>query len=186
MKYLSCLLLYLMITTTAIAQLEYSPQFTQLLEATQLILSQPLENQYKNKKVQKNDLFDYHYAIKKKKGDLEIRYAIEPWITQPEKVSSVPHITTMNLVATLASNEEDAVISYHILSDIDLKEHYNADWGLVAYFRPKLNFSDKQHCKMLCLFSEGKGIVNVFYLFDEITEELENQKFSIMFEPDEN
>ncbi len=180
MKYLSFFFI-LFFTTPVIAQLEYTPQFAKLLEATDVILSQPLENQYKKKMIKKNDLFEYHYAIKKKKGDLEIRYAIQPWKSKPEEVNKVPHITTLNLVNTLASNAEDSVISYHILSDKELQEHYNADWGLVAYFKPKENFSEQRHCKMLSLFSEGKGIVNVFYLFDEVSEELENQKFSIMF-----
>ena len=180
MKYLSYFLFFLF-TTPTIAQLEYPPQFAELLEATDLMLSHPLENQYKKTRIQKNDLFNYHYAIKKKKGDLEIRYAIQSWASKSEEVNAVPHITSMNLVSTLASNSEDALISYHILSDADLKEKYNADWGLVAYFRPKKNFSEKKHCKMLSLFSEGKGIVSVFYLFDEVSEELENQKFCIMF-----
>jgi len=180
MKYLSYLI-YFLCATPVIAQLEYTPQFTTLLDNAELIISQPLENQYKKKAIKKNDLFDYHYAIKKKKGDLEIRYAIEPWSTKSDAINSVPHVTTINLATTLASNDDDSVISYHILSDTNLKEHYNADWGLVAYFKPKQNFSDKRHCKMLTLFSEGKGKVNIFYLFDEVTEELENQKFSIMF-----
>ncbi len=181
MKYLPVLLLCFF-TSPMVAQLEVPTTFADLLDNTQMVFSQPLENQYKARKVTTNELCEYQYAMKKKKGDLEIRYAIKPMSEQIEAVQSIPHIPTINLITTLASNEDDSVISYHVISQQSLKDNYKADWGLVAFFRPKEMFSDKKHCKMITLFKEGKATAHIFYLFDEVSEELEHQKFNLTFE----
>ena len=182
LKYYSTLLLCFALTSVK-AQLEFPASFIQLLEEAQLTINQPIENQFKEKSVRDNDLCSYQYSMRKKKGDLEIRYNVQPSAAQDSNINAVPHITALSLVSSLATNDDDSIISYHQVSKKDLETKYRANWGLVAFFKPKEEFSSKAHCKMLTLYAEDKAIVTIFYLFDEITEDLENQKYSIMFKP---
>ena len=178
---LTLILVIYIFASPLFAQLEIPSSFADLLDHTDMLFNQPVENQYKAQKVRDNELCEYQYAMKKKKGDLEIRYSIKPSAQQLEAIQNIPHIPTINLITTLASNDEDSVISYHVISQQSLSEDYKADWGLVAFFRPKEMFSDKKHCKMITLFAEGKATAHIFYLFDEVTEALEHQKFNLTF-----
>ena len=78
----------------------------------------------------------------------------------------MPHLQVGRTVTSAATNDEDAVIAFHELSQSDL-ENFGADWGQMVIFRPKKEFSEQPFCKMVTLFKEGKGTTSVFYLFED-------------------
>ena len=80
--------------------------------------------------------------------------------------------------------DEEARMVLHEMSKEDL-ESYQADWGAIVFFQPKRIFSDEDHCKMLALYREGKGIVYIFYLFNKASEEVDLQKNCLSFLPKE-
>ncbi|MEM9823942.1 MAG: hypothetical protein AAF985_22850, partial [Bacteroidota bacterium] len=52
-----------------------------------------------------------------------------------------------------------------------------------VFFQPKASFSRKQHCKMVAIYKEGKANIFVFYLFDDLSvdlnrEQLQNIRFA--------
>ena len=55
----------------------------------------------------------------------------------------------------------------------------------IAFFSPKDLFSEKEHCKMISLYKEGKGMTYIFFLFDEITEEVDMQKYCLKYAVEE-
>lgn len=175
--YLSC------ITLPALAQLEYPNDFQSVLEKADISYTAPLENSYKNVRIQENDLQKYSFAIKAKKENIEIRYAIE--LLDTNAYFNPPQIRCFSRATSVASNDDESVVTVHNISDIDLKDNFNADWGAIMYFKPKLQFSTKKHCKMLALYTEGRAVVYVYFLFNEPTEELDNQFYSIRFNDQE-
>jgi len=172
-----CLLGSLLFTPSLDAQVKLKKDFLTTLEAARLQYFGPLEDSFKAIRVRRNQVLDYDMAIRSKKKNLEIRYAI-----QLPKTLTYPHMNSLSLATSVASNEEDTAVAVHDISKEDLKTFYNADWGATFYFKPKTGFSSRKYCKMLALHAEDKASVYVFYLFDKINEELDQQLYPFRFE----
>ncbi len=170
------------------AQIDYTPRFTRLLEAAQLEFYEPLENNYKDVSVWKDaaQYQSYDFAIRSRRNQLEIRYLIQPYNEQ-NQLFTAPQVEAVRLAMHLATNEEESIISGLSMDEGELKSDFNADWGKVFIFQPKKNFSNRTHCKMLALYTEGKGMAFVFFLFDQPSQEVENRFVALRFRsPDAN
>ena len=93
----------------------------------------------------------------------------------------MPHIYFATKAINIARNTDETVLSIHSMKTTQLKEDFNADWGAIAFFKPKLEFSDKQHCKMVAVHAEGKGNIYIFYLFDDPEIDLEELYSNVRF-----
>lgn len=148
------------------SQIKFSPELTKELSRTGLEIIQPLEARYRTIRLPDNRYMECDYGIWSRKEKLEIRYAIEP-VSPNSRTALIPHVKGFTMATHLATNDEEAVISKLSLSPENLEEDFNADFGEVYIFRPKPAFSSKLHCQMLVLYKEGKGMVYVFFLFDD-------------------
>jgi len=163
-------------------KIKYSKTFLQKLAQTEIDIFTPTEGKYKSTRPAKNDYQPIDHVIFSKQEGIEIRYAIIPF-AEKDKTTQVPHVDFMRIVTSTATNEdEEAVISVHAIEDAELKKHFNADWGSMAYFQPKSRFSKYKHCRLLSLFTEGKGTVYVFFLFDEASRALDNRLYLLQFQ----
>jgi len=182
-KKLPLLLFLLSCTLSIFAQkINYSKAFLQKLEQTEIDIFVPTEGKYKSIRPPKNDYQAIDHVIFSKQEDIEIRFAIIPF-DENNPTTQVPHVDFMRVVTSTATNEdEEAVVSVHAIEDAELKEHFNADWGSMAYYQPKSRFSKYKHCRLLSLFTEGKGTVHVFFLFDEPSRSLDNRLHSLRFQ----
>ncbi len=183
MKKIYLFLLFTSLLTTAFSQkkIKYSKAFLAKLEKIQIDLYTPVEGKYKSTRPTKNDYQAIDHVIYSKKEALEIRYAIIPF-EEGKPTTQIPHIDFMRVVMSTATNEEEeAVVSVHSIPDQDLKTNFNADWGSMAYFQPKTRFSKYKHCRLVSLYSEGLGMVYVFFLFDEPSRFLDNRLHSLRF-----
>lgn len=152
--------------------------FSKKLVQMDLEFFPPLENTYKKIKASESLIVDFDFEMKARKGDMRIGFALFP---ERKNTMTFPHIKVSNMALSAATNEnEEARMVLHEMSKEDL-ESYQADWGAVVFFQPKRVFSDKDHCKMLALYREGKGLVYVFYLFNEASEEIDLQKNCLSF-----
>lgn len=159
-----------------------SKSFSQKLEKMDLDFLAPLENSYKKVKASESIIVDFDFEIKAKKADMKIGFALFP---EGKNALIFPHIKVSNMAISAATNEnEEARLVLHEMSKENLK-NYHADWGAVVFFQPKRIFSDKDHCKMLALYQEEKGLVYIFYLFDEASEEVDLQENCLSFLPKE-
>lgn len=183
MKKILLFLFFSSLATTAFSQkkIKYSKAFLAKLEQTQIDIFTPVEGKYKSTRPTKNDYQAIDHVIFSKKEALEIRYAIIPF-EENKPTTQIPHVDFMRVVMSTATNEEeDAVVSVHAIPDQDLKTNFNADWGSMAYFQPKTRFSKYKHCRLVSLYSEGLGMVYVFFLFDEPSRFLDNRLHSLRF-----
>ncbi len=146
-------------------EIEFTPEFEALCETIGVEVFVPVESDFKSVRIIKNPYQDYQAAIRSRKEKLEIRYAFEPYI-ESNSFTTMPHLQVTRSVTSVATNEEDAIIAFHEINEADL-EKFNADWGQMVIFRPKVGFSEQPFCKMLTLFKEGKGTSSIFYLFDD-------------------
>lgn len=181
LRLLSLIILFFTTTHLSFAQVKLSKSFAHQLEQMELEFFPPLENSYKKIKASKSIIVDFDFEIKAKKADMRIGFVISP----ENNSMYFPHMKASNMALSAATNEdEEAKMVLHEIPKEDL-EKYHADWGAVVFFQPKRVFSDKDHCKMLALYREGKGLVYVFYLFDKASEEIDFQKYCLSFSPKE-
>lgn len=181
LQLISILAFILVFSKNTNAQLKISKGFHKKMVEMNMEFLSPLENSYKKVRVYKNQIIKYDYAIKAKKADMEIRFALNP-MKHPK---SFPHIDATARAASVATNDEEVRMVFHDMGKEDLKE-YEADWGMIVFFQPKEMFSNKEHCKMVAIYEEGKGMAYIFYLFDDATEEVDLQKYCLKFEGEED
>ena len=174
------LLILLLFSNALLAQMELPDSFIDELAKSSLEINIPLENRYKDIKIKENNFRTYDLALWSKKEKLEIRYAIDSFETDTI-LNQIPHVECMKVISNVATNSDEAAISVHSMSNKELLEEFNADWGAVAYFQPKPEFGEYKHCKMLALFKEGKASAYVFFLFDEASEALDNRFYALQF-----
>ena len=175
--------LLLLFSTNVFGQkIKYSEAFAKKLASVQVDIFEPTEGKYKGQRVQENDIQPYGHAIASKQENIEIRYAILPFEAGDIR-TQIPNIDFMRVVSSTATNEEreDAVISLHQIEADELKQKFNADWGSFAFFQPKTKFSDKKHCRLLGLYKENRGMIYVFFLFDEPTKFLDDRLYALRF-----
>ncbi len=167
-SFLLFLLLPLLLPSAA-AQVKLSRDFNNILQKGHLQFFSPIENTFKSIRVRKNRLRSYDMAMRSKNKKLEIRYAISPY--QGQDLEVPPHLNCVSVASSVATNNQDALITVHRIDSSFLAEEYNADWGATVFFRPKKEFSKRKHCKMLVLYATQKASVYIFYLFDEPDEQ---------------
>jgi len=158
------------------AQIKFSEELSEELAATGLEIIQPLEARYKTIRLPKNRYLKCDYGIWSRKEKLEIRYAIQA-VDPNSRAALVPHVKAFSMANHLATNNQEAVISKLSISPESLEEDFNADYGEVYIFQPKSGFSEKFYCQMLALYKEGKGMVYVFFLFDNPNNEALDYRF---------
>jgi len=164
------------------AQIDYTPRFSRLLEEAQLDFYEPIENTYRDVPIWKDaaQYQSYDFAIRSRRNQLEIRYQVLPYKEQDYKFAA-PQVEAARLAMHLATNQDESIISGLSIDEEGLKNNFNADWGKVFIFQPKKSFSNRTHCKMLALYTEGKGMAIVYFLFDQPSQEVDNRFVALRF-----
>ena len=137
-----------------------------LLESMDLDFVQPLDSDYKDYQLKNNPFFHCDYAIRSRREDMEIRYAIRPYQTG-SPTTQHPNLTVFSALSSAATNEEEAIIAQIAIPKKELQEVFGADWGKMYQFTPKPGFSSAPFGRLLGLYKEEVGLVLVFFLFDD-------------------
>jgi len=174
---ISLLLVYSMASAQKI---KYSKTMLEKLTLTEIDLFEPVEGKYKSRRSLKNDYQRIDHTIYSKQEKLEIRYAILPYFEQ-DPSTQVPHVAFMRVISSVAPNEDDVTVTVHTIPQVELKKQFNADWGSVAYFKPKPRFSNAKHCRLLTLYGDKRGTIHIFYLFDKPDIALDNRYYGMRF-----
>ncbi len=170
----------LLFAQSTFAQIEFTDTFRRLVESAQIDFYEPTEGSYKEVRLDKHTFQPCDFGIRSRREKLEIRYLVAPY-SENNLAFQVPQVECFRMVSHLATNDEDAVVTSLGISEDELRENFNADWGKIYFFQPKESFSERTHCKMLALYAEGKGMVLVFFLFDEPSQELDNRHLALRF-----
>ncbi len=179
-KSIPLLFFFALIGTLLAAQRELPSDFQARLDQAGLSFIYPLDAGYKSRRNAPSPYFESHYTLRSRKEKMEIRYHIQPFDAN-DPTADLPHINASRLLLHLASNDGDKLMSGINLSEEVLQEDYQADWGKLFNFQPKSGFSRYQHCQMLALFLEGKGMAYVLFLFDDAPPTLEYRKQALEF-----
>ena len=127
---------------------------------------QPLDSDYKDYQLKNNPFFRCDYAIRSRKEDMEIRYALRPY-QMGSPITQLPTLTVCSALSSAATNEEEAIIAQISIPKNELQEVFGADWGIMYQFTPKPGFSTAPLGRLLGLYKEEVGLVLVFFLFDD-------------------
>ncbi|MBK7871601.1 MAG: hypothetical protein IPJ74_13480 [Saprospiraceae bacterium] len=120
-----------------IAQIEFTDNFRHLIENAGIDFYEPTEGSYKEVKLQKHTFQPCDFGIRSRREKLEIRYLVAPY-SEHNIAFKAPHVECFRMVSNLATNEEDAAITSLIISEDELKENFNADWGKIYFSNPKI------------------------------------------------
>ena len=162
-------------------RIEYSESFLEKLNQLQLTVVEPTDAGYKDVMVLKNDVEGYDLAIRSRREKLEIRYIIED-DEAIEITHHLPHIRFTLLLSQLASNIEDSLpMAIHELPQDEIEELFGADWGQVAYFQPKGNFTHWQYAKLLSLYKTERGMAHILFLYNKSGLALDNRFHAVQF-----
>lgn len=172
------ILLLLAIPLGMTAQKPLPPEFLNRLMEVGAEMLIPLDGGYKGEEGEKNPYCSWDYALRSRLERLEIRYVVRPDTADSRRS---PAIDAHRMALNLCSNDEDAVMTARNLTEEELYDLYNADWGRVYNFPPKLFFSASRYCQMLAMYKAGRGLIFVFLLFDEPTPEIEHRLYAMRF-----
>jgi len=161
-------------------KIKYSKSMLHKMEQTEIDIFEPTEGKYTSKRPQRNDYQKIDHQVYSKEDKIEIRYTIIPYEENNRK-TQVPHIEFMRVISSIAPNEEDTPVTVHTMPPIDLSKHFNADWGSIAYFKPKPSFANYQHCRFLSLYGDKRGMIHVFFLFNEPSPILDDRIYAVRF-----
>lgn len=183
MKRITWIILLFLITPLLIkAQQNWkiNEEFDNALQLLNAEVMPPLDGAYKTYNPSQNSTQNCQWALRSRKEKLEIRYLATP-LSLGKKTQQYPSIAAHRLAMHVCSNEENAIITARDLSEHEQEVLYNADWGRVYIFPPKLDFSSYTYCKMIALYKEGKGMAYIFNLFDNPSPNIDSRLYSFRF-----
>ena len=170
--------------STSMAQIDLTEDFTALAAEMGVDFMAPLDAGYKDIRVYSNPHQVYELAIRSRREKLEIRYHLE--LEEENKpMTRIPHVRCLQMIANVASNEDDTRVSALSLPDSISLQMLNADWAKVFFFTPKKTFSTRQTCQMLAMYKEGRGMVFAYLLFNKPPFALDNRLLTVRFQVEE-
>lgn len=143
-------------------QITYTAAFTRLLEKAGMEYAEPAEQWMHVTVPPIDDYMDYDLVLENDKGDFEVRYAFHR--EKPEN-RTPPSVEVARLVASIATNDPETEIRIQIPADTFLRQVFNADFGLIAHFIPKEDFSMKPYGALISLYAEGRSGIDVVLLY---------------------
>jgi len=177
----SLLFCCLFIAGPSYGQYNYSPAFAKKLLEMNAEIMPPLDGGYRKIRTSGSWIQDCDWAIRSKREKLEIRYLVTPLETGGPGMQH-PDLAAHRLAMHLCSNDDDAMISGRDLTEHEVKNIYNADWGRIYIFPPKLGFAPHAYCKMVALQREEEGLVYIFNLFDTPSPAIDSRMYTFSFE----
>ena len=170
-------LIWLLLATQVFAQGQGSPSFQELLKEAGLSFTTPAE--FEEISLQTSPFLQHEKAIRNRKGDLEIRYAIRPLqrieIDYQDPHSAVPepnHMFNM-LFHTLVGNltQRGSRSPTREYSANQSKEFFNADWAALGVFDVVDAYSSEfDQAMLLALHKNAMADAYAVFLFDDYTQ----------------
>ena len=145
----------------------YTQTFTNLIKQEKLVFDKP-DGWFKVFPLEEDEFLDYDLVLRSEQTGMDIRYVVYPHGHQSRNYPDFDFAKTM---ASIASNEEHHLLFVRGLDSTLLKNEYHAEWGALATFTPKPNFSEKERGKILSLHHSTKGSLLIIFLFDGSSEQ---------------
>jgi hypothetical protein len=147
------------------AQLVYTQQFTDKLEALDLYFYEPTDNWLHLLPVKKDSIFNYDLMLISEENDVDVRIILNTIDEKPDLLK-FPHVEFTRILTNVATNDPEADILVSQLSGATIKDAFNADWALMADFIPKKWLSLLAFGRLYSLYKDDKGIASIIILTD--------------------
>lgn len=136
----------------------------------------PLDAGYSPIKSLEEPYWGAHFSTFSRRDQIEIKFVLDTALLD------YPTIQLGRWLAQIASNDAEGVISRVPIDPSILIQRYQADWGGLYFFKPKFSSTFYSECKLLALYKEGKGMIFIFFLFNEFTDRLQSLEHIISFD----
>jgi hypothetical protein len=146
-----------------ICQVTYTTEFTKLLEKEGIEYAEPTEQWLHVTIPPEHEYMRYDLVLQNDRNDYEVRYDIRHVRGRVPLIP--PSVEVSRLLASIASNEDAHEILVKIPEASFIREAFNADQGILAYFRPKSEFSEKPYGALLTLYAGERQAIDVVFLF---------------------
>lgn len=167
MRIYCCLAVGWLLIHSASAQITYTAAFTHALEKAGIGYAEPGEQWLHVTLPPEHEFMEYDLVLQNDRNDLEFRYRIQ---SGRYAESDIPaSVIVSSLVASIATNQDPLDIHIQIPTDHFLKEAFNADRGVIAYFTPKAEFSEKPYGAYLSLYANGRSGIDIVILYADET-----------------
>ena len=140
----------------------YTQSFTDLLDNHSLTFKQP-EEWFKLEPLQEDDYAAYALVIRSEDPAIEIRIC---YIPNTPGSHYLPNFDFTRLVTNISSNEDMHMLFLKGIDPTELEQTYRADWGGIATFKPKSEFSMMERAKLLSIFNENVGTIQIIFLYN--------------------
>lgn len=145
-------------------QIIYTAAFTRALEQAEIEYAEPVEQWLHVTLSPRHEFMEYDLVLQNDRNDFEVRYCID----NKHRTSDIPpSIAVSRLLASIASNAETEAITVKIPTDDFLKQAFNAERGMIAYFTPKFEFSEKTYGALLSLYSADRSAIDIVLLYQD-------------------
>jgi hypothetical protein len=161
---------------SAFTQIQYTQHFTNELKRCRADFIAPVEGWYKIKLLKNEPGPRYDLALQSEEKDFELRFSL-----QPEYRVQAPHITCLTTASTLAINDDHADIHVNVFTADQALEFFHADWAAYADFVPKPSLTQKYYGRLVTLFRQDDGLMQIVMFFNEHDEEKDRRIYSLSF-----
>jgi hypothetical protein len=146
-------------------QIVYTADFTNILERSGINYYEPVEQWLHVTVPPRHAFMEYDLVLQNDRNDFEVRYDIHTHRRANEDIPAT--VLVSRLVSHIATNDEAYDVLVTLPTDSLLLEAFNADRGVCAYFRPKVEFSEKPFGALLSLFKAGHPSIDVIILYTD-------------------
>jgi hypothetical protein len=154
---------YIALPLTLTGQITYTAAFTQTLSEGGIEYAEEVEEWLHVTIPPEHEYMDYDLVLQNDINDFEVRYRIDP---DTDNSALVPlSAEVARLTASIASNDENSEIRIVVPPDSLLQDAFAADRGVIAYFSPKLTYSEKPYGALLTLHAWGHPVVYIVVLY---------------------
>ncbi|RMG78132.1 MAG: hypothetical protein D6714_18580 [Bacteroidetes bacterium] len=150
-----------------------------VFDRTGIVFMEPVEGRYKRLRVVPNEFQNYQLALFSPRENMEIRVAVLPY-DSTNIFARNPHVATARAFASVATNDEERLISGIVMPPEKAARDFNADWGMTYFFEPKEGFARYRHCRMIALYKKERATVFIFYLFDDPENEALDKRYAML------
>lgn len=148
---------------TAQKELLFTQSFTNKVRHNNIDFYQPVERWFHVTNIRSDEYMDYDLVLRDNQN-IEVRVRI---IEESKIFSKHPHIEVIRMLATMATNDPATDIKVSLMNPEWVTEQYGADWGMFADFVPKKEFDRHPKGRVLCLYKEGRALVNYIVLYED-------------------
>lgn len=145
------------------SELTFTRSFTKKLKRSGIEFYHPVERWLKVSS-RKYDTYLKHDIILHSPPNVEVRIKIIP--AKKKKPPTHPQVYITTALASIASNNEKALIRIRPINSSRAMELYGADKAVVADFLPKEGYSNYPKGRMLSIYKEGQALINYIVLYE--------------------